>query len=118
MLFDLVHCKAGKGRSATVVVCYLMEQHRWTPEQAAARIAKLRPWASEDIEDRETVQEVECVRFFLAEEVLIRGAHSTIDDTLRAKRAQSPAMKFRRVRYVLGIMGNRADLFGRCHDAY
>lgn len=29
-----VHCKAGRGRSATLVACYLMEVSQMTPEQA------------------------------------------------------------------------------------
>lgn len=29
-----VHCKAGRTRSATLVGCYLMTQHGWTPEAA------------------------------------------------------------------------------------
>lgn len=29
-----VHCKAGRTRSATLVGCYLMMKHGWTPEQA------------------------------------------------------------------------------------
>jgi len=29
-----VHCKAGRTRSATLVGCYLMSRHKWTPEKA------------------------------------------------------------------------------------
>uniref|UniRef100_A0A146KY53 Phosphatidylglycerophosphatase and protein-tyrosine phosphatase 1 n=1 Tax=Lygus hesperus TaxID=30085 RepID=A0A146KY53_LYGHE len=29
-----VHCKAGRTRSATLVGCYLMFRHGWTPEEA------------------------------------------------------------------------------------
>ncbi|BES90491.1 phosphatase [Nesidiocoris tenuis] len=29
-----VHCKAGRTRSATLVGCYLMSKHGWTPEEA------------------------------------------------------------------------------------
>ncbi|XP_011496341.1 PREDICTED: phosphatidylglycerophosphatase and protein-tyrosine phosphatase 1 [Ceratosolen solmsi marchali] len=29
-----VHCKAGRTRSATLVGCYLMTKHNWTPEEA------------------------------------------------------------------------------------
>ncbi|XP_015593641.1 phosphatidylglycerophosphatase and protein-tyrosine phosphatase 1 isoform X2 [Cephus cinctus] len=31
-----VHCKAGRTRSATLVGCYLMRKHGWTPEEAVA----------------------------------------------------------------------------------
>jgi len=37
-----VHCKAGRTRSATLVACYLMQQNRWTPEQAVAHMRACR----------------------------------------------------------------------------
>ncbi len=38
-----VHCKAGRTRSATLVGCYLMQRHGWTPEDAVAFMAERRP---------------------------------------------------------------------------
>lgn len=38
-----VHCKAGRTRSTTVVACYLMQRHNWSPEQAVEFIKKKRP---------------------------------------------------------------------------
>lgn len=38
-----VHCKAGRTRSATLVGCYLMAHHRWTPEQAVEYMQQCRP---------------------------------------------------------------------------
>jgi len=38
-----VHCKAGRTRSATLVGCYLMAKHNWTPEQAIENIVSKRP---------------------------------------------------------------------------
>lgn len=38
-----VHCKAGRTRSATLVGCYLMEVHRWTPEEAVQYMESRRP---------------------------------------------------------------------------
>lgn len=38
-----VHCKAGRTRSATLVGCYLMAKHNWTPEQAVACMKEKRP---------------------------------------------------------------------------
>ncbi|KAL4134986.1 hypothetical protein QTP88_006661 [Uroleucon formosanum] len=38
-----VHCKAGRTRSATLVGCYLMSKHNWTPEQAIENIVSKRP---------------------------------------------------------------------------
>ncbi|KAH9491407.1 Phosphatidylglycerophosphatase and protein-tyrosine phosphatase 1 [Bulinus truncatus] len=29
-----VHCKAGRTRSTTLVVCYLMQLHKWKPQEA------------------------------------------------------------------------------------
>jgi len=41
-----VHCKAGRTRSATLVGCWLMSQHRqdqWSPEAAVSRMKEVRP---------------------------------------------------------------------------
>ncbi|KAF0308355.1 Phosphatidylglycerophosphatase and protein-tyrosine phosphatase 1 [Amphibalanus amphitrite] len=38
-----VHCKAGRTRSATLVGCYLMQRHGWTPERAVELIKEARP---------------------------------------------------------------------------
>ncbi|XP_065338740.1 phosphatidylglycerophosphatase and protein-tyrosine phosphatase 1 [Cloeon dipterum] len=38
-----VHCKAGRTRSATLVGCYLMQKHGWTPEKAVSFMAEKRP---------------------------------------------------------------------------
>lgn len=38
-----VHCKAGRTRSATLVACYLMAKHQWTPETAVSHIQGVRP---------------------------------------------------------------------------
>ncbi|KAI6649715.1 Phosphatidylglycerophosphatase and protein-tyrosine phosphatase 1-like isoform X1 [Oopsacas minuta] len=37
-----VHCKAGRGRSTTVVACYLMDKHGITPDEAVMRIRERR----------------------------------------------------------------------------
>jgi len=37
-----VHCKAGRTRSATLVGCYLVEQNKWTPEQAISHMKSCR----------------------------------------------------------------------------
>ena len=41
-----VHCKAGRGRSATVVLCWLISSKQLTPEQAQAYLKKKRPQVS------------------------------------------------------------------------
>lgn len=38
-----VHCKAGRTRSATLVGCYLMKRHNWTPTQAVDLMRSRRP---------------------------------------------------------------------------
>jgi len=38
-----VHCKAGRTRSTTLVACYLMQLHRWSPERSVAFIRAIRP---------------------------------------------------------------------------
>ncbi|CAN6456823.1 unnamed protein product [Victoria cruziana] len=38
-----VHCKAGRGRSTTVVLCYLMEYKNMTPDTALAFVRSSRP---------------------------------------------------------------------------
>lgn len=38
-----VHCKAGRTRSATVVACYLVRVHGWSPERAVQFIQEKRP---------------------------------------------------------------------------
>ncbi|EOA27449.1 hypothetical protein CARUB_v10023586mg [Capsella rubella] len=38
-----VHCKAGRGRSTTVVICYLVQHKHMTPEAAYAYVRSIRP---------------------------------------------------------------------------
>ncbi|XP_038620480.1 phosphatidylglycerophosphatase and protein-tyrosine phosphatase 1 [Tachyglossus aculeatus] len=38
-----VHCKAGRSRSATMVAAYLIELHKYSPEEAVDVISKIRP---------------------------------------------------------------------------
>ncbi|XP_051709294.1 phosphatidylglycerophosphatase and protein-tyrosine phosphatase 1 isoform X2 [Oryctolagus cuniculus] len=37
-----VHCKAGRSRSATMVAAYLIQVHKWSPEEAVRAITKIR----------------------------------------------------------------------------
>jgi atypical dual specificity phosphatase len=51
-----VHCRAGKGRSATVVLCYLMRAHpELTKEQAFALISRARPGVFPSVMLRQTI---------------------------------------------------------------
>ncbi|KAK1313159.1 putative dual specificity protein phosphatase DSP8 [Acorus calamus] len=38
-----VHCKAGRGRSTTIVLCYLVEHRRMTPKAALDYVRSIRP---------------------------------------------------------------------------
>jgi atypical dual specificity phosphatase len=52
-----VHCKAGRARSATVVLCYLMRQHGIDPLTAQQTIQAKRPHVLPVIYRREVVQQ-------------------------------------------------------------
>lgn len=51
------HCKAGRGRSAALGLCYLMAQHGLTLTQADARLHTARPHASRRLTQYEPVRE-------------------------------------------------------------
>lgn len=38
-----VHCKAGRGRSTTIVLCYLVQHKKMTPEDAYSYVRSIRP---------------------------------------------------------------------------
>ncbi|MBN3303714.1 phosphatidylglycerophosphatase and protein-tyrosine phosphatase 1 [Amia ocellicauda] len=38
-----IHCKAGRSRSATLAAAYLIRLHCWSPEEARAALAAVRP---------------------------------------------------------------------------
>lgn len=52
-----IHCKAGRGRSATVVLCWLIRRRGMTPEQGASYLLKTRPHINKGLADRAVVQE-------------------------------------------------------------
>lgn len=49
--------QAGKGRSATVALCYLVQLHRITADEAQALLLQLRPQVDRDIASRPEVSE-------------------------------------------------------------
>ena len=51
-----VHCKAGRGRSATVALCWLMYHRGLTPKQAAVYLAERRPHINRNLADRAVVR--------------------------------------------------------------
>ncbi len=54
-----VHCKAGRARSATVVVCWLIAQHQMTARQAQQILLQVRPHVNPHVWQRPVVQEFE-----------------------------------------------------------
>jgi len=42
----LIHCKAGRGRSTTIVLCYLIKKYGMSPKTAQEFIGKIRPQVS------------------------------------------------------------------------
>jgi atypical dual specificity phosphatase len=52
-----VHCKAGRGRSATLVLCWLMEEHGCSPAEAQALMAARRPHVKLDLDRRDVVRQ-------------------------------------------------------------
>ncbi len=54
-----VHCKAGRGRSATMVLCYLMAAHSIDAREAYARVKAARPHVTSRLYDRPGVRAIE-----------------------------------------------------------
>lgn len=52
-----VHCKAGRARSATVVICWLMDEHGVDPLQAQRWLLEKRKQAHQHIYQRKVVQD-------------------------------------------------------------
>ncbi len=51
-----IHCKAGRGRSATVALCWLVAHRGLTPEQAQAHLEAARPHVDKQLWRRQVVQ--------------------------------------------------------------
>ena len=52
-----VHCKAGRGRSATVVICWLIKHLNLTPSEAQTYLQQKRPQIVRHLHRRDVVQE-------------------------------------------------------------
>ncbi|MCH8922683.1 MAG: dual specificity protein phosphatase family protein [Planctomycetes bacterium] len=52
-----VHCKAGRGRSATIVLCWLMRERGMTPDEAQQFMQQRRRQVSRRLAQREVVQQ-------------------------------------------------------------
>lgn len=62
-----IHCKAGRGRAATMALCYLMAQYRLRAEDAYKRLKKARRQVDGNLFRRQPVINIEDI---------IRGDHS------------------------------------------
>ncbi len=51
-----VHCKAGRARSATVVMCWLIAERGMSPEEAQAFLVEKRPQVLKSVHRREVVR--------------------------------------------------------------
>ena len=51
-----VHCKAGRGRSATIALCWLMYAHQLAPDDAYRRLQGKRQQVSRGLAERRVVQ--------------------------------------------------------------
>lgn len=54
-----VHCKAGRGRSVTLVLCYLMTRYRCTAAEAYARVKSVRGQIDGNLLNRAVVRSFE-----------------------------------------------------------
>jgi len=52
-----VHCKAGRARSATIVICWLVKHRGMNPEQAQAHLLACRPHVNPRLLSRPVVRE-------------------------------------------------------------
>lgn len=51
-----IHCKAGRARSATIVICWLMKSKGMSPEEGHAFLREKRPQTLRSLSKREVVQ--------------------------------------------------------------
>lgn len=68
-----VHCKAGRARSATIVLCFLVRHRGMDPQQAQAHLLRCRPHVHSSLNERDVVKE------------FIRDTPSKADVTLALK---------------------------------
>jgi len=52
-----VHCKAGRGRSAILTICWLIMKHDMKPEQAQSMLTKQRPHVNRHLKKRPVVSQ-------------------------------------------------------------
>ena len=52
-----IHCKAGRARSATVALCWLMKHRGMTPEQGQAKLLESRPHVNPRLTERPVIKQ-------------------------------------------------------------
>ncbi len=52
-----IHCKAGRARSATVAICYLIRYRNMSPQRAQAHLLACRPHVHPTLDQREVVKQ-------------------------------------------------------------
>jgi atypical dual specificity phosphatase len=72
-----VHCKAGRGRSATVVLCYLIQAHRIAAREGQQWLLRVRPHVSRHLYRRPVVMRFEQQSLLLP----LAGAHKADGQT-------------------------------------
>ena len=50
-----VHCRHGRGRTGTILACYLVKTRGMTAKDAITYVRRERPWSIETTEQEETV---------------------------------------------------------------
>lgn len=58
-----VHCRAGKGRSATVVMCWFVSRFQLSPETAQDFLSRVRPQILGSLKNRDVVKQFSEFRF-------------------------------------------------------
>lgn len=80
-----IHCKAGRSRSATVALCWLVKYRGMTPEEAQAYLLTCRPHVKPNIDQRQVVKDfVARLATAESESGLFPTIESTVDGSISA----------------------------------
>ena len=71
-----IHCKAGRGRSATVAICWLMSDRNMDPWEAQKHLLAHRPHVHSTLPEREVVKQF----WEYVQQESTEGLTSTVDD--------------------------------------
>jgi atypical dual specificity phosphatase len=79
-----VHCKAGRGRSATVVLCWLIKAKGMTPEEAQSHLLARRPHVHRRLHLRQVVREFCDRRHGVAAGTAAEGPAEIMEEAIEA----------------------------------